>query len=357
VDAVKALREALKNNMTLTSLDLWGNAVPDEEMALIETYLERNLALAAAPGKSLLDAKTSLSFFHASSTMQDQKTRVSVKKLLLYVAEGEQDKAEAILKDEPLLALRYGSVRDKSDRKFNHITAFQYAVWALDWHMWEMMLRQFNSDEHRKLAAEQYQELDAKGTEHGKMFSLDPLIQALQKYSDKFDGWTDEQRENYWFKEVGRLQRQLPWHVVNEYCRPDWSFYPCPSFTEQKPLPRGKGREKEWMESETDKFLGINMAWARGTKNYAPSISFIDFLRGYETIMMNYGDPVVCRSLSIRSRQISKTEVRASEDIRKDKETLTQMSKARVHQREELGNTVKARATPSNKPRGLSSLQ
>ncbi|OYV54396.1 MAG: hypothetical protein B7X00_01380, partial [Legionella sp. 21-45-4] len=37
--------------------------------------------------------------------------------------------------------------------------------------------------------------------------------------------------------QVGLAQRDLPVHVVNEYCRPDRSFDPLPAFNEDK-LPR-----------------------------------------------------------------------------------------------------------------------
>ena len=59
-----------------------------------------------------------------------------VKKFLTFVAEGEQDKAEAMLQNNPALVLVPGDVADLSKRTFKAITGFQYAVWALDWHMW-----------------------------------------------------------------------------------------------------------------------------------------------------------------------------------------------------------------------------
>ena len=58
-----------------------------------------------------------------------------VEEFLRLVAEGEQDKAEAMLKSNSALALVPGDVTDLSKRSFNGITGFQYAVWALDWHM------------------------------------------------------------------------------------------------------------------------------------------------------------------------------------------------------------------------------
>ena len=66
----------------------------------------------------------------------DQK---ALSQLLQYVAEGEQDKAEALIQKNKKLLLHAGTVKDLSDREFKQITAFQYALWAMDWHMWTMI--------------------------------------------------------------------------------------------------------------------------------------------------------------------------------------------------------------------------
>ena len=54
---------------------------------------------------------------------------------LAHVVKGEQRQAEEMLKKNRYLALASGTVTDHADRSFNNITGFQYAVWALDWHM------------------------------------------------------------------------------------------------------------------------------------------------------------------------------------------------------------------------------
>ena len=42
---------------------------------------------------------------------------------------------------------------------------------------------------------------------------------------------------DHWCKVVGGEQKLLPAHMVNEYCRPDRPFEPCPQEWESK-LPR-----------------------------------------------------------------------------------------------------------------------
>ncbi len=162
----------------------------------------------------------------------DQKT---LGQLLRFVAEGEQDKAEELIKTDKNLLLHTGTVKDLSGREFKPITAFQYALWAMDWHMWKMIQKYLPAEQQR----EQFEVLETKGTSHGKHFSLQPLIGALQVYVDNAAKvWNYDQRAtNHWCKVVGGAQRGVPAHVVNEYCREDRSFDPCPAFTEEK-LPR-----------------------------------------------------------------------------------------------------------------------
>lgn len=64
-----------------------------------------------------------------------ERDAIEIEKFLMLVATGEQNKAEALLKKNAVLALASGNVTDLSERTFTGITGFQYAVWALDWHM------------------------------------------------------------------------------------------------------------------------------------------------------------------------------------------------------------------------------
>ena len=69
--------------------------------------------------------------------------------------------------------------------------------------------------------------------------------------AEKFGTMTNE-RIDHWCKVVGGEQKLLPVHVVNEYCRPDRPFEPCPSEWEAK-LPRT--RELEIWDSTQSKYV------------------------------------------------------------------------------------------------------
>jgi hypothetical protein len=160
-----------------------------------------------------------------------------VSTFLRLVAKGEQDKAEAMLKANPRLGLAAGSVTDLSKRTFKNITALQYALWALDWNMWLMLLKYIPREE----AQLQAMALDENGTEHGKHFDFSQLLNAYRTYEQNYDAWGKAKNwkamETHWCQQVGGAQLLLPAHVVNEYCRPDRAFYPLPDF-KQEGLPR-----------------------------------------------------------------------------------------------------------------------
>jgi len=54
------------------------------------------------------------------------------------------------------------------------------------------------------------------------------LIDALKIYIDNASRWGARECQSQW---IGGAQLSLPAHVINEYCRPDRSFCPCPNFT------------------------------------------------------------------------------------------------------------------------------
>jgi hypothetical protein len=149
------------------------------------------------------------------------------------VVEGEQQKAELMLQTNPALALERGQVTDLSKRTFENITGLQYALWALDWHMWKMILNYLPPE----AAALQARQLKEEGTEHGAYFNFEPLLNALNTYRQRQLWRSSEEQDHYWHHIIGRKQRLLPVHVMNEYCYPGRSFETLPDFTADN-LPR-----------------------------------------------------------------------------------------------------------------------
>ena len=169
------------------------------------------------------------------------------------MAKGKQDEADALLTASPGnkqdMLRTPGVFTDYSGRTFN-CTAYEYAYWAKDTHMCRMLERHMNNETKMEILARikviegidtapgqpvglSYQQ---RGHEHRSAhFDLTLLISALQRFVDGFNNW---ERTYNWdamraaWMEIGILQRDMPVHVVNEYCRPDRSFNPRPEFNE-----------------------------------------------------------------------------------------------------------------------------
>jgi len=127
------------------------------------------------------------------------------------------------------LLVTKSEVTDPSGKKFLPLTPFQYAVWALDRYMWEMLLQYLPKD----CAAHQLQALEEKGVEYTvsydnkkthikseKNFNHVPLMTALQNINTNV---SYKRIENSWCR-LGLEQKKVPMHVVNEYCNKRYSF-------------------------------------------------------------------------------------------------------------------------------------
>jgi len=174
-----------------------------------------------------------------------KETLRAVPEFLRLVAEGEQDQAEAMLKSNPNLALISGDVTDLSKRTFNAITGFQYAVWALDWHMWTM-IRKYLSPEEAQVQAQGFETGSWVGS-YGAHANLNTLIQAYQAMTELYQAQKLDEGDAVWVKQVGGAQLLLPAHVINEYCHPQRCFYPLPNFKNPAILPRTRQlNQGEW---------------------------------------------------------------------------------------------------------------
>jgi hypothetical protein len=173
------------------------------------------------------------------------------------VAKGKQAEAETLLtaslnKTQALLTTP-GSFTDYSGRTFN-CTAYEYAYWAKDTHMRRMLEAHMDCDTKAAMLTriDAIEAADNPGlvyTQHSpeeidsKHFSLESLKTAYNAYIQTYNAWADNDYNGggdavrvAWMN-VGRAQRDLPVHFVNEYFRKDRSFAPLPTFDELT-LPR-----------------------------------------------------------------------------------------------------------------------
>ncbi|VEH85684.1 SidC homolog (plasmid) [Legionella adelaidensis] len=177
--------------------------------------------------------------------------------------------AKELLQKSPKFLLERGDVTDWAGRTFKNITAFEYALWAKDFKMIEMMLHCIPETEAgdaiRAALLEQYKQvttpvdagggltythvydkpnLDALGIPDGTTtsitdtrtenhFDITPLCAAYQDYDTNFNTRTLLQRDAYWAKLIGKQQRLLPIHILQRYCDSNTPFYPLPQFNRE----------------------------------------------------------------------------------------------------------------------------
>jgi len=236
----------------------------DWEIPLNKDVLQQTLFGYLEPSEAKTLAKASTPFFSTC------KRQLVVLKLLRYVACGDQLNAEYMLKKDKSLLLCKGHMTDYSNRTFYNITAFQYALWALDRHMWDMLLRYMPHDK----ALLQLEEFESShGVEYRKStsqiirekhFDFKILLKALKEFASMINVNPIEKRKTHWCTVVGNAQRNVPAHVANEYCQPGREqSYPMPNQYKEKSLERVLGFYHFNTKSQCfwfDKGLGVDFA-------------------------------------------------------------------------------------------------
>ncbi len=275
--------------------------------------LEHPLQPASSSSPTLIFRPTSPSVSFHMPAVTPKVNQKEVEEFLRLVAEGEQDKAEAMLKRNPALALVPGDVTDLSKRTFNGITAFQYSVWALDWHMWTMIRKYLPPEEAQRQA--QGFETGAWVRSHGVHANLNTLIQAYQTTLDLYNAEEYDEGNTAWVQQVGGAQLLLPAHVINEYCHPTRPMYPTPNFKDALVLPRSrKIDEGEWFTaSYSGGMLGEKFGVGRASSMWATRIA---------SVYDGYG----CM-------------------VSRDRDSVRALTSARTAQREELVAELKPRVT------------
>jgi len=142
-----------------------------------------------------------------------------VQQLLHHVMRGDLDNVTEMLNTNKALVYGQGDITDLSGRTFRKVTAFQYALWALDKDMWELFTPRYLPKEQAGLQL-QALENDRQDiiTRHGTHFSFDVILEKYTHYIDSYKGWNWDQRENYWCKEVGGAQRAFPAWLILMMC-------------------------------------------------------------------------------------------------------------------------------------------
>ena len=181
--------------------------------------------------------------------------------------------AEDLLKQSPEFLLERGDITDCGGRTFQNITAFEYALWAKDFKMLEMMVycipNTLDGDEIRAALLKQYNQVKASIEDGGGLtytltynrpnldtdgipiknaagnwettsvterhtenhFDLTRLITAYQDYYTNFVMRTQPQNFACRTKIIGTLQWLLPIHLLQRYWERNRAVFPLSDFT------------------------------------------------------------------------------------------------------------------------------
>ena len=195
---------------------------------------------------------------------------IDVRKLLHHVTRGEHDAVKAMLEKDISLIFKRGIVTDCSGRKFESISAFEYALWALDKHMWEAMIACIpQNEEGRKVFTKliaQYNKVNTDGVTYklnGKTITEqhfdfnNTIIKELQTQVDSINApgvkdWSAIDKQ--WIEGVGSAENLFPMHIVYEYCS-DEPFYPLPKFTSQ---PKSSKQFYNWITGMGENWFSVD---------------------------------------------------------------------------------------------------
>lgn len=219
------------------------------------------------------------------------KPIADVRKLLHHVTRGNHEAVKVMLSQDMSLFYRKGQVTDCSGRTFENISGFEYALWALDKHMWTTILNCLPQNEEdnrvvRKLLNGQCDNLDKRGVTYSlngqtiteKHFDFEnTIIKELQTQVDSINApgaknW--EAIDNQWREGVGGAQKQLPMHFVHVYCSNE-PFYPIPKFISQPKSSKqfynwATDKNEDWFSSDSK--LGSEFAIYKGALHGAGAV-------------------------------------------------------------------------------------
>lgn len=154
-----------------------------------------------------------------------QLDQAEIDNFLTCVYRRNLDQVQQCLERNRVMCFAQGNVTDLSERKFGSVTGFQYAYWALDIEMCELILHYLSEEEARiQLLALERERADIVD-ELGEHYCFDDYLSALKKYIDYYEQWekSNDQRvgdamSDCWTTEVASAHRDFPSWLIMLTC-------------------------------------------------------------------------------------------------------------------------------------------
>lgn len=201
---------------------------------------------------NIYSAKNSSCLFEGGSK-ENPYDRLALVALLGHVVKGEQDQAEMIIRTNPALLFKYGTIKDKIGNIFVHYSPCELASYMHDTDMLAMMklyLDESNKMQFKKILSDTYEafqaqqpydfsllvasimegdtqealasfkkEFEPKEIKKEKSFNIATIMQAYDVYVNNYYPWTAQQCSLFWREVIGYCQRLLPADYVQAFCQ------------------------------------------------------------------------------------------------------------------------------------------
>ncbi len=135
--------------------------------------------------------------------------------LLHLVMRGEKEKVKARVNKNVIsrrCLVMNAPGREWNGRFFSSISPFQYALWARDWDICNIMLDYI----HHSEIIEQIESLEKNGTDYGQYCNFDSLLCVYDTHINKYNSWTLAERSEHWVDKVMPSQEEMPLHVTRQ---------------------------------------------------------------------------------------------------------------------------------------------
>ena len=211
------------------------------------------------------------------SSVLDTMSKVTKKDdiILIFkaVVEGHLEEVKRLLTVNPELASTKGTILDLSGRKFVDTTILQYATWALDIEMANIITKHLSEKDAKAQLTVVSKQKDAF-SEHTAHYSALNLISKMEQYIQKSPSWTELECETFWAKEVGVQQKQAPAWLIYAWCgKSGHSNWPDPDTLDCAPReydaePLDEKPLHFWFNFVKSSGAGVGSNWAfhRGEK-------------------------------------------------------------------------------------------
>jgi hypothetical protein len=193
---------------------------------LVHGHLEQNSEQELFPQINLVLRRILIDEYRVQKRERELLPQINL--LLKHIVQGYQDKAEAMLRATPELALYPGTVVDHAGYRYKRLTALQLAVGLLDYHMWVMvckyMIQASIAEQLRYFSTQAGQQLISGSERRVKaiLAALQAYIDACNAPGDKDDDVLDDQL----VEQVGGAQARSMIHILQEYDTPTRGFDP-----------------------------------------------------------------------------------------------------------------------------------